>query len=1035
MLMDKKFLMPILLFISLTCISQRYSMQKYTEMSGLSNSAVFGVAQDTLGQMWFATRKGISQYNGLFWKNFGHAEGLQADAYSIIECDKKGRLWAMPAYGEPNLSLFNGENWALLTPWISSNSKSKNNFLEIFYDTDDKMSALSAGGESGFKLFTGQKWKKYQLNSGKNNDKVTGTAQIGDSIFISSRNGLHLFHQQELQLNVGQQYNIPKDIVGIHIQKSHKGFKLWLVGRHWLGYLENNKFHLIDNNLDLIVDNEIYFYANFLADGDNGIYIYNPFFVAYYSIEKSLIQSLGEKNGLVTEGATQLLFDRENNLWITTFRGVNKISSKAFSYYTEVDGLFENEVTSIEERSPGNLIIGHHGALSFFNNGKIEKYVLEHPLIKESIEKRVQDLVLDRKGNIWIAASKLGLGRLSPNNKLEWKYTLEDPNAYLVSVVEDPTGEIYFASNMALYKIKNGKGILLEGCPFNITSIRKLFIAKDSAILATMHSGSLLRYKDGNWSQIKSHNPDNSNNTYSYLCDSKGQEWLGNNDGVFIFKNGEPVRPENKELHINRPVYFIFEDAAHNYWFGTDNGLYKYNGTTINHYNVKDGLYGQELNRDAVYQDQDANLWFGTNSGLSVYHKEFERNQNTCPVPLVFLTDLEVGKDTIPLQKSTSLDFDQNTLFFHYLVSSFIDENENFVRWKLEGFDKEWSSEYKVSNNMVRYINLPPGAYRFCIQAKNAIGIWSKEVCSGEITINKPYYLRWDFRIAALLFLGVLIYLITRFIINKRYTYALKKQVAHRTQQLKRNEVKLKKINNTKDQFFSIIAHDLRSPFNSILGLTEYLDSNLDELNNQEKRQVTANLLRSSRNAFELLEDLLTWARSQEGKIPFDPSYFDLNELVKENLELMGSSAMEKQITLTPGPNESRMVWADYNMINTVIRNLLNNAIKFTPQKGTISISSQDREKDVLICVQDNGIGIPNELKVKLFDIDGKTGRNGTAGEKGTGLGLTLCRDFVELHHGKIWVGEQTKKGSTFCFTIPKTADHTNKIGNESIEI
>jgi len=231
----------------------------------------------------------------------------------------------------------------------------------------------------------------------------------------------------------------------------------------------------------------------------------------------------------------------------------------------------------------------------------------------------------------------------------------------------------------------------------------------------------------------------------------------------------------------------------------------------------------------------------------------------------------------------------------------------------------------------------------------------------------------------------------------------------------------LKKVNDEKDKFFSIIAHDLRNPFVSFLGFTELMSENFDSFSHSEIREMAGELKKSAQNLHVLLENLLEWSRIQRGLVGLNTQSFLLLPFVNEMLLSVYELAEKKEIQILLDIPPDLMIEADRNMLSSTIRNLATNAIKFTPHSGKIAISARQREShDTEIAVSDSGIGMNDELLGKLFKMDGKTSRPGTDGEPSTGLGLLLCKDFVEKHGGEIWVESTVGKGSTFYFTIPQ---------------
>jgi len=248
-----------------------------------------------------------------------------------------------------------------------------------------------------------------------------------------------------------------------------------------------------------------------------------------------------------------------------------------------------------------------------------------------------------------------------------------------------------------------------------------------------------------------------------------------------------------------------------------------------------------------------------------------------------------------------------------------------------------------------------------------------------------------------------------------------------RAQQIKESEIKLRELNATKDKFFSIIGHDLKSPFNSIIGFSNLL---VEQIKNKDIEGIDeyANIvLKSSNNAMDLLMNLMEWSRSQTGRMEFNPEYFDLVSCINKIILLYDDIAGQKSITLKNILPHKVSVFADNTMISTVLRNLISNAIKFTIPGGKIIVSAMEKQNEIIFSVSDNGVGISKNSIEKLFRIDQSYSTTGTNEETGTGLGLILCKEFVEKHNGKIWVESEERKGSTFYFTLPYNAESQEK--------
>ncbi len=240
-------------------------------------------------------------------------------------------------------------------------------------------------------------------------------------------------------------------------------------------------------------------------------------------------------------------------------------------------------------------------------------------------------------------------------------------------------------------------------------------------------------------------------------------------------------------------------------------------------------------------------------------------------------------------------------------------------------------------------------------------------------------------------------------------------------QEIRESEAKLRELNFTKDKLFSIIAHDLRSPFTSFLGLSEMMMANDMQLTLTEMREMAATLYKSAQSTYNLLENLLEWSRLQRGMIKPEPQFVMLKQMFGKVLEVFAEQMERKELKLLTEIPEGMLAYADEKMLDTVLRNILSNAIKFSLRKGEIRIKAYKSEQNtIIVSVRDKGIGIPDNLLANLFEVDETKSRKGTEGERSTGLGLMLCKEFVELNNGHIRVESQENQGSEFFVELPR---------------
>jgi len=312
---------------------------------------------------------------------------------------------------------------------------------------------------------------------------------------------------------------------------------------------------------------------------------------------------------------------------------------------------------------------------------------------------------------------------------------------------------------------------------------------------------------------------------------------------------------------------------------------------------------------------------------------------------------------------------------------------------------------------------------RFESEAKEReIQILKKDNDIKQLEFERQKFFQRILIVIALLFLIIIVVVAVSFrIINKSNNLLAQKNIEleNANTKLKESEKNLKELNATKDKLFSIIAHDLKNPFNALMGFSDLLDRNYNFLSEEERLEYIGVISDSTQNLYKLLDNLLQWTRTQTGTITYVPEEFNLYTLIQQEVGILTPNSEKKKISISINVNENITVFADKNSIATVVRNLVSNAIKFTSNGGWIGIAAETKEYQAVISVSDSGVGIKSDDIEKIFMLDGSFTTKGTANESGTGLGLLLCKEFVEKNNGKIWVDSLKGKGSSFYFTLP----------------
>jgi signal transduction histidine kinase len=358
--------------------------------------------------------------------------------------------------------------------------------------------------------------------------------------------------------------------------------------------------------------------------------------------------------------------------------------------------------------------------------------------------------------------------------------------------------------------------------------------------------------------------------------------------------------------------------------------------------------------------------------------------------------------------------------------------------------------------NEVTYTNLPPGKYRFEVLARNKDGLWSTTSASIDFIITPPFWKTWWFYLICLAAgsFSVFGFIKIRTRNLEKQKKELEKTIEQRTKELLNEKIKVEEINrdleksryqlakinelqakwlddlsesekqltesNTnKDKLFSIISHDLRSPFRALLTYSESVYTKLDTLSTDEIKEYTLNVHRYAENIYKLLEDLLEWSRIQIGNLKYEPKDFSLYAAILHTISTIEGNAERKNIKIVNNVSDKIVGYADENMIKSVLNNLVSNAVKFTNYDGTVEIDASRINGSICVTVKDNGTGMSEDEVTQLFKVGKHFNKTGTANEKGTGLGLILCKELIEKNGGSISIASILGKGSSFSFTIP----------------
>jgi signal transduction histidine kinase/ligand-binding sensor domain-containing protein len=777
--------------------------------------------------------------------------------------------------------------------------------------------------------------------------------------------------------------------------------------------------------------------------------------ISYYNSKSNRFQlythSTDNPKSLSFSLSTCFYEDYQGKIWIgTDGGGVNVLDPKTsiFQVYkhdpSDPTSISGDVIRSISGDSSGNIWIGTWDAgLNRFDRktGKFIRYAHDPNNPSTLSSPNIWILTVDHTNVLWVSIFSIGTDLFDKSKGVIGRFRADPGNKSAISsnscwlYYEDPKQNMWICTEDGLNVFDRR------------TSSFRVYDFPDKAISA--------------------------------ICvDRQGNLWVGSNKyGVYYCKpDGSVIQnfDNTNGLPGNR-IHAIIEDNNGNMWFSTSNGISCYNIKTkkFRNYFKSDGLQGDQFFQQSFLKARDGKIYFGGYNGFNSFYPDSLKDNDY--IPPVYITDFQIFNKQVttltngsqfPVEiseaKEIKLNWHQSVISFSFAAINYTYPGKNQYAYIMEGFEKEWNYT-DASRRYITYTNLDPGEYTLRIRASNNDNVWNEKGTSLKIIILPPWWKTLFFKLSALIALILLVMLFVMFRVRtlKNQKNLLEKLVAAKTAELVENNIKLieqaEKLSQSnrlleehqlkiekqsselfsqkeklemmntelnelvasKDRFFSIIAHDLKNPFNVIIGFSELLKEVISK-GEYDSCDTYANMIHESAvKTLALLENLLEWAKSKSGKISFKPVNIILSDVIREELNVLNDIAGTKNIEIKLSVSDDIVVYADRNMLKTILRNLMSNSIKFTPKNGKVEINAMAVNSTIEISIADNGVGMSHETVAKLFRIDSNLSTPGTENEKGTGLGLLLSKEFMEKHKGKISVESEPGKGSIFRLSFP----------------
>jgi ligand-binding sensor domain-containing protein len=739
-LREKSIFFIIFFVFAILSFSQDYLVHHYTESNGLPSSAVYDVTQDKPGRIWFATNGGIAVFDGVYWKRFSVNQGLPVSSFFKIRVDSKNRVWAVSVPGPTGVHVvfYDNGKWGEIPkpPREIKRERDVTSFELMEHNQQqlqkNQITLVIGTRDMGLFTWNGKHWKQLTKKDGLLSNRVNGVAELEGKFFVATDNGLSVVTitpnkpvKINNRLNELLKENIPSksliNIKAINVERSDrfpnsslKDHRVWLYGGQWLGYLEGTHFRTVYYRPGLNLP-EMEIYSGIYPDYQDGLYITYFLQIYYFNYNTGVWEPIGVKNGLIDEGAISIYIDYEKNVWIPCRRGVSKIASRRFGSFQAKHGLLENEVTAVVEYEAGKFAFGHNYGITFYNGTMFEPRPFRFQEGSRLIVQRVMDMKVDSKKDIWMTLSSDQLIKANTQGHIK-QYGPQDGLLHAAKTIWiDPDDTLWVGTSEGIYTKKDHVFVPVKSGVLKSPNIKKIYKpSPDIFYLATTGDG-LYEYKGHQWSQYRHPGDPKANNIYAVIKDSDNNLFLGTQGGLYILKEGEIQRFVSGDFKIERTIYFIVEDNNHYLWFGTVNGVVRWDHQRKKAvaYSTTEGLIGLETNRAAGLVDSRGRVWIGTNRGVSVYNPSFDNINTYIPPPRVRLLTLEVPSKKIPLEAVETLKtpyklaYEENNIAFHFNGISFLDEKRVRFQTRLEGFDNQWSEELHPYRQMARYRSLP----------------------------------------------------------------------------------------------------------------------------------------------------------------------------------------------------------------------------------------------------------------------------------------------------------------------------------------
>jgi len=1043
-------------------ISQ-YIHQSWQTQDGLPQASVVAIAQTPNGYLWLGTEEGLARYDGVRFSLFDkHTAGLQDDLLQALFVDHEGTLWL----GTRSSGLHYLKNGKFGSAFSSSSGLSGKAITALY---EDRAGTLWIGTDGGGLVRRSRgKVQIFTTRDGLGDNSVFSiSGEQNGTLWIATHDGLTKYSNGRFTTLTSRDGLSANYVRTTLVDQTGA---VWAGTTDGLCQLTSNGIVRFTTR-DGLASNTIY---SLYQDRAGTLWVGTINGLSRFA--KGSFTSFTEKDGLIGKDVWSMFEDREGNLWAgTAGGGLNCFKMGSFTSFGKPEG-FPADTAAVFEDAQGSLWIGSDQGLTRWKDGRLTAYTTREGLP----DNLVLSIAQDHSGVLWVGTRR-GIGRFKNGKFSNFAIPGELANEYILCVYADRRGDIWIGTrgglghfdgrNFTTYTTKDG---------LSTDYVQWISEGIDGSLWLGTHGGGLDRLKDGRFISYRVKDGLGSDLVWSVYPDADGTIWIGTGGGgLSRFLNGKLTVFNTSRGLYDDSVLGILDDHLGHLWMSSEKGVFSVSKKDLNDfasgtitsirstsYGTANGMRSRECNggfEPSAWRNSAGRLFFPTTKGLaSVDPAHLIQSELPLAVDIERVT---IDHRDVRFEEPIVAPPGKGQLEFQFTAPSFLMPEKLDFEYMLQGFDKEWT--HAGARRTAYYTNIPDGEYRFRVRVRNG-ETWSESASGVVLTLEPHYYQTKTFYVVLiLLILGLcaggyrlrvnqlkmreqrLVQLV-----NER-TAALQKseqelrqakdeleiRVQERTRELmqansaleaevatrRRTEEQLiiakdaaEAASRAKSQFLANMSHEIRTPINGILGMTEIaLTTDLTE----EQREYLDIARVSADSLLAIVNDILDFSKIEARKLTLDHSQFAVRHSVHELTRSLAVRVKQKGLQLRSriDPNFPDTVIGDPLRLRQVLLNLLDNAIKFTSEGCvTLALTMEHAGPGYVMArfaVEDTGIGVPPEKQKKIFEAFSQADNSSTRRYGGTGLGLTISSQLVEMMGGRLWVASEPGKGSTFQFT------------------